>query len=186
MLADARSNSPRTPAGTKAMVPGGAVRFSGTATAAGACWSRATRVSTARLVRRSCAPACARTTSGPHRACASSGWVGWEDAAPILRMARAPVDGRDQGADRGVLRGHLNQGLLPVHELREERPSGSSPSSSRRSPTPSPPHSGAAQGGGVRAAGAGSHAGDGGGRDELFASLADSSCSRKASLCAAA
>ena len=33
----------------------------------------------------------------------------WEDAAPILRMARAPLDGRDQGADRGVLRGHLNQ-----------------------------------------------------------------------------
>jgi len=112
--------------------------------------------------------------------------VGWEDAAPILRMVRAPLDGRDQGADRGVLQGHLNQGLPPVRGLREGRPSGSSPSSSRRSPTPSPPHSGAAQRGGVQAAGAGSHAGDGGGRDELFASLADSSCSRKASLCVAA
>jgi len=77
-----------------------------------------------------CAGVCAgdlRSTSGMRIE-----WVG-EDAAPILRMARAPLDGRDQGADRGVLRGHLNQGLPPVHELREGRPSGSSPPSSRRS-----------------------------------------------------
>jgi len=38
-----------------------------------------------------------------------------EDAAPILRMVRALLNGRDQGADRDVLQGHLNQikGFLP-------------------------------------------------------------------------
>jgi len=51
--------------------------------------------------------------------------------------------GWDQGADRGVLRGHLNQELPPVRELREGRPSGSSPFPSRRSSAPSAPSSGA-------------------------------------------
>jgi len=50
---------------------------------------------------------CARATSGPYRVRALSRWVGWEDAASILRMVCPLIDGRDQSADRGVLQGHL-------------------------------------------------------------------------------
>ena len=117
------------------------------------------------------------------------GWGGVGGRGADPPMARAPVDGRDQGADRGVPQGHLNQikgfflfagsakgnlqalfllprctHLLLLHPLQEQP-----------------------EGRGVQAAaGAGSHVGDGGGRDELFALLADSSYSRKTSLCAAA
>ena len=95
---------------------------------------------------------------------------GREGAGPILRMVRPLIDGRDQGADRGVLQGHLNQGPPPVRGLREGGPSSSFPSSSRRSPAPSPPSSGAARGG--RSSGRcwrWFSSGDGGGRDRCRA-----------------
>jgi len=85
-------------------------------------------------------------------------------------MVRPLIDGRDQGADRGVLQGHLNQGPPPVRGLREGGPSSSFPSSSRRSPAPSPPSSGAARGG--RSSGRcwrWFSSGDGGGRDRCRA-----------------